>query len=229
MALIEKAKGRRENQSPSGYVRIFGIKELGNLMSRVQGAVISAGSELEKLIWERVNRIEDLDRFIADITNRQGEDKICVASKWQVKKSKTIHSQYEPDFLAFNPFKLECYIIEVKDGDQFDTKKASGEHTTLKNFTNDIAEHLPFSTRIYLRAFNVKNKEELYQGLKGKFSIDELLTGQELCELFEIDYDEIVKIRTSDQQSNLEYFIMEILKIKNIRNLVRNFLKKFND
>ena len=92
MALIEKAKGRRENQSPSGYTRLFGIAALGQLMSRVQGTVISSGTELEKLIWERVNRIEDLDRFIADVTNRKGEDRIYVASKWQVKKSKSINS-----------------------------------------------------------------------------------------------------------------------------------------
>lgn len=225
MALIEKAKGRREGQSPSGYTRIFGIEALGNLMSRVQGAVISAGTELENLIWERVNQIEDLDRFIADTTNRQGEDKIYVASKWQVKKSKTIHSQYEPDFLAFNPYKLECYIIEVKDGDTFDTKKANSEHATLKNFTNDIAEHLPFSTKVYLCAFNTEDKDEIYHGLKAKFSKDELLTGKELCELFNVDYDEIVSVRTSDQQNNLDYFINEILKISTIKNMVVKRLK----
>jgi len=119
--------------------------------------------------------------------------------------------------------------VEVKDGDTLDTKKAAGEHTTLKNFTNDISEHLPFSTKIYLCAFNAKDKEEIYHGLKSKFSMDELLTGRELCELFEIDYDEIVKIRTSDQQNNLEYFTSEILKIPTIKNMVVGFLKKFKD
>ena len=53
MARIENAKGRRENQAPSGYTRLFGIKELGQLMSRIQGTVISSGTELEKLIYER--------------------------------------------------------------------------------------------------------------------------------------------------------------------------------
>ncbi len=229
MALIEKAKGRRANQSPSGYTRIFGIQELGQLMSRVQGAVISAGTELEKLILERVNKIEDLDLFLAKTLQEPGEDKIWVASKKQVKKSKSINSQYEPDFLAFNTLKRECYIIEVKDGDTFDTKKSSGEHTTLKNFTNDIAEHLAFSTRIYLCSFNTKTKNEIFFGLKQKFSRDELLTGRELCDLLGIDYDEIVKIRTSDQQSNLDYFIRELLKIGNIKNMIVKRLKELKD
>jgi len=113
MALIEKAKGRRKYQTPSGYVRIFGIEALGNLMSKVQGAVISAGTELEKLIWERVNQIEDLDTFLEQ-TLEGGEDKIYVAWKKQIKKSEKLSSQYEPDFLAFNPAKRICYIIEVQ-------------------------------------------------------------------------------------------------------------------
>jgi len=65
MALIENAKGRRKNQSPSGYTRLFGICELGNLMSRIQGTVISSGTELEKLIYERATKIDNLDEFIS--------------------------------------------------------------------------------------------------------------------------------------------------------------------
>ena len=188
-------------------------------MSRVQGTVISAGTELEKLIWERSNKIEDLDRFLADTLNK-GEDKIYVASKWQVKKCKTINSQYEPDFLAFNPAKRECYIIEVKDGDTFDTKKASGEHAMLKNFTNDIAQNIAFSTKVYLCSFNSNTIDEIYDGLKHKFAKEELMTGKALCVLFKIDYDEIIKVRTSDQQINLDYFVNAILAIGNIKNMI---------
>lgn len=228
MALIEKAKGRREDQAPSGYTRLFGIQALGNLMSRIQGAVISSGNELENLIWERVNQITDLDAFL-DKTLQDGEDRIFVATKTQVKKSQKINSQYEPDFLGFNPNQRKLYIVEVKDGDQFDTKKASGEHKTLHDFTNDISSELPYSTEIYMCCFNARTKEEIYAGLKHKFSMDEILTGKELCDLFGIDYDEIVKIRTADQQSNLEYFISEILHIPTIKNMIVGFLNKFRN
>lgn len=228
MALIEKAKGRREEQSPSGYTRLFGIPALGQLMSRIQGAVISSGNELEKLIWERVNQIDDLDNFL-ETTLQDGENKIFVATKNQIKKSQKINSQYEPDFLGFNPHQRKLYIIEVKDGDQFDTKKSAGEHSTLHNFRNDISSELPYSTEIYMCCFNARTKDEIYLGLKGKFSKEELLTGIELCFLFGIDYDEIVKIRTADQQANLEYFLTEILKIPTIKNMIVGFLKNFRD
>lgn len=228
MALIEKAKGRREAQSPSGYTRLFGISALGNLMSRIQGAVISSGNELEKLIWERVSQIENLDDFL-DKTLQDGEDKVFVAKKSQIKKSKKVHSKYEPDFLGFNPHQRKLYIVEVKDGDTFDTKKAAGEHRTLLNFTNDVSSALPYSTKIYLCGFNARTKDELVLGLKGKFSRDQLLTGKELSMLFNFDYDEIVKIRTADQQANLKYFISAILKIPQIKRMIARFLKDLKD
>jgi hypothetical protein len=93
MSLIEKAKGRKADQSPSGYTRLFGIPALGNLISRIQAAVISAGNELEDLIWKRVTQIEDLDQFLTT-TLHSNEDKMYVARKQKVKDSKNIRSQY---------------------------------------------------------------------------------------------------------------------------------------
>lgn len=224
MALIEKAKGRRENQSPSGYTRLFGIQGLGQLMSRIQGTVISSGSELEKLIYERATKIADFDDFVSKGLNTPKAG-IWVASKQQVKKSTVIHSQYEPDFLAFDLIKRECYVIEVKDGDTFDTKKAGGEYVTLNNFMNEVSQVLAFSFKMYICCFNASTKEEIYTGLKHKFALTQILTGGELCILFGIDYNEIVRIRTNDAQSNLEYFINQLLAIPNIKNMIVKRLK----
>jgi len=219
MALIENTKGRRDTQSPSGYTRLFGVPALGNLMSRIQGAVISSGNELERLIWERVERIDDLDRFLVT-TLHSDEDRLYVTRKEQIKKSASINSRYEPDFLALHPATRRCYIIEVKDGDQFDTKKAAGEHAALHNFNNDISQSLPYSTSVHLCSFNANTREEIRAGLKGRFSLQEVMTGRELCDLFGIDYDEIIQIRTRDQRSNLDYVINEILKIGTIRDMI---------
>jgi hypothetical protein len=223
MALISQRAGRRANQADSGYTRLFGIKELGNLMSKVQGTTISAGTELEKLIYDRCKKIPDFDVFVANLSSTQAG--IFVATKQQVKKSKSINSSYEPDFLAFDLVNKKCYVIEVKDGDAFDTKKSAGEHTTLKNFMNDVSQSLAFSFRMYICCFNANTTKEIYDGLKHKFAMDEILTGKELCVLFGIDYNEIVKIRTADQQTNLEYFIEEMLKIGNIKNMITKRLK----
>jgi len=197
MAKIRDAKGRRENQSPSGYSRLFGNIALGNLLSKVQAAVISSGNELERLILERCQKISDFDNFVTDLDNRSPG--IFVATKRQIKKSKKVETRFEPDLLAFDLVHRICYVIEVKDGDQFDTKKSEGERNTLHSFRSDVASVLPFSFKIYMCSFNAPSKEAIYHGLKHKFPLDELMTGKELCDLLGIDYDEILDIRKQDQ------------------------------
>lgn len=225
MALIENAQGRRPNQTPSGYTRLFGLPALGNLISKVQGASISAGTELEKLIYDRVTKIPDLDTFI-DETLHEKQPGIWVASKQQVKQSRAINSRYEPDFLAFDLIGRICYVIEVKDGDQFDTKKSGSEHLTLHNFTNDISQALAFSFRVYICSFNATSKEAVYKGLKRKFSKAEILTGRELCDLLNIDYDEIVAVRSSDQERNLDYFVRQLISIPPVRSVLLSKLQR---
>jgi hypothetical protein len=220
MALIENAKGRRADQSPSGYTRLFGVPALGNLISRIQAAVISSGSELEQLIWDRVVQIGDLDHFLKTTLHSE-EDQVFVARKQQVKSCKTIKSEYEPDFLAFHPLTRNCYIVEVKDGDQFDTKKAAGERQMLANFRTDISHSVPYITRVYLCSFNSLTKEEIYRGLKRKFQMAELVTGRELCDLFRIEYESMVTHRLKDQQANLEYLAHELLTIEGISEMLR--------
>ena len=50
---MAKIRERTPKNVSGGYERIFGIPELGMLMSKVQSAVISSGNELEKLIQDR--------------------------------------------------------------------------------------------------------------------------------------------------------------------------------
>ena len=61
---MAKIRGRIPKESSGGYARVFGNEALGELMSKVQGTVISAGTELEKLITERVKTIDDLNAFL---------------------------------------------------------------------------------------------------------------------------------------------------------------------
>ena len=94
MALVRNAKGRKVG---SGYSRLFGDNRLGHLMSRVQGAVITSGTELEKLIKGKVTLIDDLDSFLQQEIMQEG---IFVADKDKVKKCSTLDfAGAEPDFI----------------------------------------------------------------------------------------------------------------------------------
>ena len=117
MALISNAKGRGEDETPSGYERLFGNRQLGMLISKVQATVISTGNELEKILASRLKKTDGIS-----IQNINKEKRIFK----NVKRGHTI--------------KVDCVVeegndirlIEIKDGDTFDTKKVAGEVESLE-------------------------------------------------------------------------------------------------
>lgn len=201
MALIKDRRGRRNG----GYERLFGHAELGFLLSKVQGAVIAAGTELERLIRRQAACIDDLDAFLAQDQMPEGA---FLADKNQLKASQIINaSMAEPDFLVFRRRSgaSRCHVIELKDGDNFDTKKASGERNALETFVGENARHMPFQVSFHICCFNQDSREAIVQGFKSKIGLAEALTGRELCELLEMDYDRIVEVRKKDQEANLAF------------------------
>ncbi len=221
MALIENSKGREEG---GGYERLFGNQQLGHLLSRVQATVISSGTELEKIIVELSNKIDDVDTFL---NKQKMPNGIYLISKQAIKHSK-IKSDKEPDILVLkiDEVKQHCYIIELKDGDTFDTKKAAGEVALLEIFENHLSKQIRFTTSIHICSFNQSDKEKIVAGFKKKITKEQAMTGIELCELLQIDYNKIVNSRVHQQTKNLEFFIKELLKVDSIRNII---ISELND
>jgi hypothetical protein len=136
----------------------------------------------------------------------------------------------EPDFviLKMDKNKKHCYIIELKIGYMFDTKKTKGERELIKKFEDRIAKKIQYTTQFNICCFFETDKTKICEGLKNDFNTEEVMTGEELCQLLEIDYNEIVKatFNENDMEDNLNYFVDELLKIKKIKNLVEKKLKK---
>lgn len=224
MARIRNSKPK---DSGDGYFRILGNKKLGELITKVQSTVTSAGTELERIIHEILKHkgqlVENVDIFLDKIPQNNS---IFVLSKKALKKSKIIKfEKSEPDFVLLKISSKKCHIIELKEGYLFDTKKAAGEKLSLQNFENTIAKKIPFATSIHLCCFNCEDKTLIMQGLKQKFTEDEILTGREFCKLFEIEYDDIINKRNQDQKDNFDYFIEELLTIDSIKSLIIEKLK----
>lgn len=220
MALIRDSKPRKTS---GGYLRLFNDTALGYLMSRVQSAVIASGNELEKIIRGRANHVDDLDKFLNTGAMPTG---VFVADKRDVKKCQTLDfAGAEPDFVVFKKdgeTRQHCYLIELKDGDAFDTKKASGERQLMQQFMDKNSRHLPFTVSAHFCCFNQDDKSAIVRGFKRKINPEEAMTGREFCDLLELDYDAIVKQRQEAVSDNLPYFLSELVKIE----AVQNWLKK---
>lgn len=219
---MAKIEDRKPKNTSGGYHRIFGIPALGDLMSRVQSTVISAGTELERIIISKVDSISNLDDFLQQEVMPEG---VFIAPKKQVKKCKTLKfPEGEPDFMIFKRRggKQSCHVVELKDGHVFDTKKVVGERDALHAFISQNAQHMPYRVTGHFCCFNQDSVEAIMIGFKNKIDESEAMTGQQFCELLEIDYDEIVNSRKANQPANVRYFVKELLKIKEVRDTFKD-------
>ncbi len=219
MVRIDAGKpGRRDG----GYARMFDDPDVGALISRTHATSIRAGSELEHIIEReaRANKtlIPDLDSFLTN-----GVDGVFIAAKKAVKKSQRVNfPDSEPDYLIFvqEGTKRLCYVVELKDGDQFDTKKSSGEVASLTNFSTQVGSTLPYETVIRVCSFNQNDKESIVQGFKKAVNQSLVWTGREFCELMRFDYDAIVEERLADSEANRRFFVEQLLKIPSIAKIL---------
>lgn len=224
MALISERK--KKINSSGSYARVFNNIDLGELITKIHSTSISNGNELEKMILEKsesvINDVNDFERIL----NREETNwNIVIIPKKIVKKS-SVSNLKEPDFIVIQKTNETLNIIELKDGWVFDTKKAIGEYDQLLEFQNDISKIVSFRTKIYMCSFNNNDKNEIFKGFKKKIPLEDIMTGEEFCELLGLDYYSIDLERRNHANKNLQYFIQELLKIDIVRNEIVKQLKE---
>src|SRR6266487_544137 len=222
MPKISESKGRPDENS--GYARLFGNQQLGQLLSRVQATVIRTGNELEKLIESETSN--ELKAVLEDIlTGQQSFSKTQVV--FQAKMPPQVDARGgTADIVVFEHTEKTAKIIELKDGDTFDTKKASGELASMEIFAKWLSARMDYKTTFYFCSFNQTNKEAIVHGAKGRFDINHAMTGQELCNLLNINYDALRIKRQKEQPENLRYFISELLRITEVKQIINELLER---
>ena len=152
---------------------------------------------------------------------------LIYVQKKVVKKSIYKMDKHEPDFIIFVVERDKmCNIVELKDGDSFDTKKSSSELESLQHFTNHIAPLIPFMVKFYICCFNQNDKLKIVEGFKKRFNKDQVMTGREFCDLLGIDSDAIIDAREKDAIDNFNYVIEELIKIDKLKEAVQEDKRK---
>ena len=216
---MAKIKDAHPKSTAGGYERLVGNKEMASIFTKAQSTVISNGTELERIISKEANIITDLDIFINNCDDKKIEDGSYLCTKKVLKASSYALKGHDPDFLAFtlNKNKDLCYVIELKDGDTFDTKKSRAEKEMLEIFVNHLAPKIPFRTKYYICSFNQLDKSKIVLGFKGVFDEEEVMTGQEFCDILGINYDAILALRKEDAFENFKFVIEKMFSIKEVR------------
>ena len=214
--------------SSGNYDKVISNKELASLVTKVQSTTISLGTDLEKKVVEASNRSgSDLNTFVDAFTEGKVKPGKYLFTKTEAKKSKYSLNKKEPDFVVFDIesiAKRKCYIIEMKAGDNFDTKKAASEYSQLKDYTEHFGIRIGCITKFMICCFNQTNKEIIVKGLKNTFREDEVLTGKDFCNLLGIDYNMILSSIEKDAVENTEWLINKIIEIESVQ---KEMQKKF--
>lgn len=229
MVLLQECEGKTPEEIKQGaYFRCFGNVGLARLISRTQSLIIKNGYELENLVDELTERIQvdDLDEFLSHQIMHHG---VRIVKKSVIRQSNDIEGHgIEPDFIVFRRQgqTQSCYIIELKDGHEFDTKSSAKEHANLHTFLSKNAMALQyFHSYCKVVGFNAESREDIRTGFKNKIAIEQAMTGAEFCGLLELDYGEIRHQRALDRQSNVDHFIDELLSIDMVRDRITERLR----
>jgi hypothetical protein len=128
------------------------------------------------------------------------------------------------DIVVFDHAKRTLKVIEVKEGDTVDTKKASGELGSFNQSAAELSKATGYERSISFCSFNQEDKEAIVAGAKGRFSPEQGMTGRELCSILAIDFDTLRAGRVGEQASNLDYFLSELVGIPEIAQHLRQKL-----
>jgi hypothetical protein len=212
MARIQDTRGRTDENS--GYARLFGNASLGQLVSRVHATVIRAGNELEALLQQRTPHLAS-SAVMEPHSPLWQSSPVQAIFRYQMPPSEG--PGHTVDFLILRHQEKRAYAVEVKDGDTFDTKKATGELENLQKVADFVRARTGYDTTFHFCGFNQPSRALIVSGSKRRFSEEQAMTGQELCALLDVDFDALVTTRRSEQNENLEYLLKEMVEIPEAR------------
>lgn len=207
MALLSDAALKKKHKTSGSYGRLFDDEQIGLVMSDIQSTAIRNGNELEKLVERYSNPLTNNDacNLINEIESGTIQDGTYLLSKDSYRGTAIAIPNHEPDYIVVqvNDANVKIVVVEMKDGDDFDTKKSNAELETLTACKYFIENNFEISTEYALCCFNQKSRLNIVRGLKNRFDEEHVMTGNEFCELVGIEYETILNDRKSDANDNI--------------------------
>ena len=207
MTLLSDAAMKKKHKTSGSYGRLFDDEKIGLVMSDVQSTAIRNGNELEKLIERYSNPLTNSDtcNLINEIKSGTIQNGTYLLSKDSYRGTAIAIPNHEPDYIVVraNDTSIKIVVVEMKDGDDFDTKKSNAELETLTACKDFIENNFEISTDYALCCFNQKSRQNIVRGLKNRFDEAHVMTGNEFCELIDIEYETIINERKSDAADNV--------------------------
>lgn len=225
---LKNSKGRKDILN-SGYYRVFAeldkdpiALQLANLISKVQACVITKGSELDGKYL--ISSTYNPNNVILKKTSAEEDIPNGHYSKFKISKKQWAQvsgkQAMELDYVVITEDTVDIY--EVKDGDNFDTKKSKSEIDGLVIAQEYFEDRFPEKdVKFYVVLWNAKDIKLTSFKVSG---LEEgiLITGKEFCEKTGCKFNEINEARKEHCQENKEWLLDQIQEIINNCNANNN-------
>tara|TARA_Y100000289_G_scaffold38860_1_gene38279 strand:+ start:916 stop:1485 length:570 start_codon:yes stop_codon:yes gene_type:complete len=178
--------------------------------------MIRAGNNLEKMITEgtsfsvhppspRCKGLKYVDLQLDTLTQK------TLVSKLVLKNQEGLENT-DLDFAVIDPEQKKITIIEMKDGDNFDTKKASAETKKLFRLAEWLrAQHQGWEVSPQIVLWNNKDLER--SSFKDKSAREILLNGQSAENLLGVNSEKINNLRKLSFIDNDKYVLQRMASI----------------
>lgn len=192
-----------KNKSSGGYSRLFSDPDMALHHTAVHSTVIRNGNELPIKMSKHYNgnlpifggkEVNSLDKT-KKVISKNPNGCIIIGGKIKIKNSNGKDKVCEVDLLIIQNQNIK--IIELKDGNNLDTKKSMAEIDTILNCAETLRNE-GYTTVSKLIAFNSDGDHDIKDD-----RIDEVFqTGFDFCTENNFDFDEINNERSMDIEEN---------------------------
>ena len=207
--LLEEIKQQTDEEiRKSGYYRIFGDVDIARLAQLSHIGTIKKGNKLEEILFVSSaipNKVKNY-KFGKEKQFPSKKNEPFFVTKFHIPAGTVMDAGVDIDLVLF--LKNEVYIIELKDGTTFDTKKSAGEITKITKTAKYLQEHDPYGREFIpiVAVWNATDKKQI--SIKDKRATKEMLMiGRELSNLLKINYDHICNSRMSSAPKNKKYIL----------------------
>ena len=236
MALVKNANPDVDIKN-SGYYRLVENKQIAELFRAAHSTVISNGTELEHFIQNNCpykvykteyskyslktgkpvknpQKIEGTTPTIKTVFQKYNENENCYFPKIKISKEDFI--KYGVNLKSKKNIELDgvwivdgkIYIVEIKDGSDFDTKKSDGEIQMFKYIKKLFRD---YNIQINIVLWNLENPDN--HSVKSLEVGEYITTGRLFSEQVGLSFDDIVELRRKDSVNNESYVIEKIREI----------------
>jgi hypothetical protein len=195
----------------SGYYRLTGCVEIARFLRRVHSTVIRNGNELESVVYEHSQIKEKKKNFKSSVEETIPRSKCLVVGYKIPKEISHLESGIALDIVLLTD--EEIFICELKDGQNFDTKKSAGEVEKLLKAEIFFAAEDTRNRRITLKIILWNCPDVKGSSFKDKRGVPMLVSGRDFSKKIGVDFDEVVKKRSLDQKENRKYIIEKMEEV----------------